>query len=51
MLITDTVGFISKIPAYMIEAFKSTLEELLYSHIVLVVIDASDELHDLQKKI
>ena len=50
MLITDTVGFISKIPAYMIEAFKSTLEELLYSHIVLVVIDASDELHELQKK-
>jgi len=50
MLITDTVGFISKIPAYMIEAFKSTLEELLYSHIVLVIIDASDDLHELQKK-
>jgi len=50
MLISDTVGFISKIPAYMIEAFKSTLEELLYADVVLVVIDASDNLHELQKK-
>ena len=50
ILISDTVGFISKIPAYMIEAFKSTLEELLYSHIVLVLIDASDDLDELQKK-
>ena len=50
ILISDTVGFISKIPAYMIEAFRSTLEELLYAHIVLVVIDASDDLPELQKK-
>jgi len=49
-LISDTVGFISKIPAYMIEAFKSTLEELLYADIVLVIIDASDGLFELRKK-
>ncbi len=49
-LISDTVGFISKLPAYMIEAFKSTLEELLYSDLVVVVIDVSDSLFDLQKK-
>ena len=49
-LISDTVGFISKLPAYMIEAFKSTLEELLFSDLVVVVIDASDSLYDLQKK-
>jgi len=49
-LISDTVGFISKLPAYMIEAFNSTLEELLYSDIVLVMIDASDTLYELGKK-
>ncbi len=49
-LISDTVGFISKLPAYIIEAFKSTLEELLYSEIIIVVIDISDPLFDLKKK-
>ena len=49
-LISDTVGFISKLPAYMIEAFKSTLEELSYSDVVIVVIDISDNLYDLKKK-
>ena len=50
-LISDTVGFISKLPAYMIEAFKSTLEELLYTDVTILVIDASDSLFDLRKKI
>lgn len=49
-LISDTVGFISKLPAYIIEAFKSTLEELLYSDIIIVVIDVSDPRFDLKKK-
>ena len=49
-LISDTVGFISKLPAYMIEAFKSTLEELLYADIIIVVIDANDHLDELRKK-
>jgi len=49
-LISDTVGFISKLPAYMIEAFKSTLEELLHTDIVIVVIDASDHHDQLRKK-
>ncbi len=50
VLISDTVGFISKLPAYMIEAFKSTLEELIYTDIVIVVIDASDPFPELKKK-
>jgi len=50
VLISDTVGFISKLPAYMIEAFKSTLEELKYAEVVIVVIDASDSVMDLRKK-
>ncbi len=49
-LISDTVGFISKLPAYMIDAFKSTLEELGYTDIVIVVIDISDPIFDLKKK-
>lgn len=50
VLISDTVGFISKLPAYMIEAFKSTLEELKYAEVVIVVIDISDTGMDLRKK-
>jgi GTP-binding protein HflX len=50
VLISDTVGFISRLPAYMIEAFRSTLEELVYTDVVLVVIDISDPILELQKK-
>ena len=49
-LISDTVGFISKLPAYMIDAFKSTLEELGHTDIILVVIDISDSIFELKKK-
>jgi GTP-binding protein HflX len=48
---SDTVGFISKLPAYMIEAFKSTLEELRYADVVIVIIDISDSTQELKKKI
>lgn len=51
VLISDTVGFISKLPAYMIEAFKSTLEELKYAEVVIVVIDISDSEVELRKKV
>ena len=50
VLISDTVGFISKLPAYLIEAFKSTLEELTFTDIVIVVIDATDRNNELKKK-
>ncbi|MDH3764536.1 MAG: GTPase HflX [Nitrosopumilus sp.] len=49
-LISDTVGFISKLPAYMIDAFKSTLEELKHTDIIVVVIDINDSLLELRKK-
>jgi len=49
-LIADTVGFISKLPAYMIDAFKSTLEELIYTDVIILVIDVSDSLFELKKK-
>ncbi len=41
-LISDTVGFIQQIPHKLIEAFKSTLSELQYAHLLLHVIDISD---------
>jgi len=47
-LLSDTVGFISKLPAYMIDAFKSTLEELKHTDIIIVVIDISDSLVELK---
>ena len=50
-LLSDTVGFISRLPAYMIEAFRSTLEELLYADAIVLVVDASDGLPELRKKV
>jgi GTP-binding protein HflX len=50
VLISDTVGFISRLPAYMVQAFKSTLEELVYTDVVIVVIDVSDTNLELRKK-
>ena len=44
VLISDTVGFISKLPHQLVEAFKATLEELEYADLLLHVIDASDPL-------
>ena len=48
ILLTDTVGFIRKLPHHLIEAFKSTLEEARYSDIVLHVVDASNLQMDTQ---
>lgn len=42
LLLTDTVGFIRNLPHHLINAFKSTLDEAVYSDILLIVIDASD---------
>ncbi|MDF2886043.1 MAG: GTP-binding protein HflX [Lacrimispora sp.] len=42
ILLTDTVGFIRKLPHHLIEAFKSTLEEAKYSDIILHVVDCSN---------
>ena len=50
ILLSDTVGFISKLPAYMIEAFKSTLDELTYAKLVILVIDISEPFDEIEKK-
>ena len=42
ILLTDTVGFIRKLPHHLVDAFKSTLEEAKYADIILHVVDASN---------
>ena len=42
VLYTDTVGFIRKLPHHLVKAFKSTLDEVVYSDLLLIVSDASD---------
>ncbi len=47
ILLTDTVGFIRKLPHHLVEAFKSTLEEAKYADIIIHVVDASSPDMDL----
>lgn len=51
ILLTDTVGFIRKLPHHLIEAFKSTLEEAKYADYIIHVVDASNPQADKQMHI
>ena len=48
VLLTDTVGFISKLPHQLVDAFKSTLEEAVYADMLIHVVDASNPDMDAQ---
>ena len=48
VLLTDTVGFIRKLPHHLIDAFKSTLEEAKYSDVILHVVDCANPQMDMQ---
>ena len=48
-LVVDTVGFVSKLPHDLVEAFKATLEEVEYADLILHVIDATNSSYELQK--
>ena len=48
ILLTDTVGFVSKLPHHLIDAFRSTLEEAKYADLILHVVDASNPMRDMQ---
>lgn len=48
IIMTDTVGFISDLPTKLVESFKSTLEEINDSNLLLIVVDASNEDHQMQ---
>ena len=51
VLLSDTVGFISRLPTYLVESFKSTLDELRYADLVLLMVDASEKLDSIQIKL
>lgn len=48
VIISDTVGFISELPTRLVESFKSTIEEIEISDLILIVIDTSNEFYELQ---
>jgi GTP-binding protein HflX len=51
VLLTDTVGFIDRLPLTLIEAFHSTLEETVFSDVILLVVDLSEPLEDIERKL
>ena len=51
VLLTDTVGFIRKLPHHLVEAFKSTLEEARYCDVILHVVDCSNPQMDMQMRV
>ena len=51
VLLTDTVGFIRKLPHHLVKAFRSTLEEAVYADILLIVLDASDDAYERQLEV
>lgn len=50
-LLTDTVGFIDRLPLTLIEAFRSTLEETIYSDLILLLVDASEPINAMERKL
>lgn len=50
-LLTDTVGFIDRLPLTLIEAFHSTLEETIFSDLILLVVDMSESMDLVEKKL
>lgn len=51
ILLTDTVGFIRKLPHHLVEAFKSTLEEVKYADYIIHVVDASNPQAEMQMEV
>jgi len=51
VLLTDTVGFIDRLPLPLVEAFHSTLEETIFSDLILLVVDMSEAQLDIERKL
>jgi len=49
-LLTDTVGFIDRLPISLIEAFHSTLEETIFSDLIILLLDLSEPMESIEKK-
>lgn len=50
ILVTDTIGFMGELPHFLIESFKSTIDEVYFADLVLLVIDASDPIDEVKRK-
>jgi len=50
VLVTDTVGFIDRLPITLVEAFRSTLEETIFADLILLVVDVSESFDDIERK-
>ena len=51
VLVTDTVGFISDLPHWLVESFKSTLDAVYYADLVLLVVDVSEPVEEIREKV
>lgn len=51
VLLTDTVGFIDRLPLTLIQAFRSTLEETIFADLILLVVDVSEPDEDIERKL
>jgi GTP-binding protein HflX len=51
VLVTDTVGFISDLPHWLVESFKSTLDSVYRADLVLLVVDASEPVAEMREKL
>ncbi len=51
VLLTDTVGFVDGVPFWMVEAFNATLEEIFQADLVLLLIDATDPVEEIRRKV
>lgn len=51
IILSDTVGFISRLPTYLVESFRSTLDELTYADLILLVVDASESPESMSVKL
>ncbi|MFC6835656.1 GTPase HflX [Halomarina ordinaria] len=51
VLVTDTVGFISDLPHWLVESFKSTLDAVYRADLVLLVVDVSEPIEDIREKV
>ncbi|MFC7115020.1 GTPase HflX [Natronoarchaeum sp. GCM10025703] len=51
VLLTDTVGFISDLPHWLVESFKSTLDQVYRADLVLLVVDVTDPVEEIREKV
>ncbi|MDX1748468.1 MAG: GTPase HflX, partial [Halobacteriales archaeon] len=51
VLLTDTVGFVRDLPHWLVESFKSTLDEVYQADLVLLVVDVSDPVEEIREKL